>query len=54
MSPLGSSTYCDEGPGWESKAEMKPNASVQANGPFCALLSVFVKGSHPYWDGCEE
>lgn len=54
MSPLGSSTYCDEGPGWGSKAEMKPKASVQAAGPFCALLSVFLKESHPYWDGCEE
>lgn len=38
MSPLGSITYCDEGSGWGSKAEMKPNASVQVAGPFCALL----------------
>lgn len=44
MSPLGSNTYCDEGSDWGSKAEMKPDASVQAPGPFCALLSVFVKG----------
>lgn len=48
MRPLGSSTECDEGPGWQSKAELEPSASVHSCWAFlCSIVCIYKKETIP-------